>query len=66
MRLTQRGQSSYRKHFTSYSNKPTKLWKRYGAGKKERKKGKKCQTVFSLVVPQGLGAGSQLAREGPG
>lgn len=38
--LTQHGQSLYRKYFTSYSNKPTKLWiKIWGRQKKKKKKG---------------------------
>lgn len=68
--LTQHGQSLYRKYFTSYSNKPTKLWiKIWGLQKKKKKKkGEDMPDTlcFSVVVPQGLAAESQLAREGSG
>lgn len=66
MSLTQHGKSLYRKYFTSYSNKPTKLWIKIW-GLNQKKKSKKVPDIsfwFSRVATQGLGARSQVARQG--
>lgn len=66
MSLTQHhGQSLYRKYFTSYSKKPTKLWIKIWSQQKKSKEMPDFSLWFSLVVTQGLGAGSQCLERDP-
>ena len=53
------GQNLYRKYFTSYSNKPTKLWIKIRGQQKKKKKARKCQTLISGFPCSDTGSGSR-------